>query len=151
LIWLLLKRKIIFDYNNVSLMAIFNSVYIFAVPLVLLFSCNTIEKYKSDLNKKNHPSLICNAAYELGEARDASAIKPLLNNILDVRMSTNLNFKGMTVCYCKLRALKKILWVEPPFKINQFDLDSAAVKYYLDLVIKKGLINAREVNINYTE
>jgi hypothetical protein len=132
-------------------MTVFKSGYIIAVSLILLSSCNRSEKYKSDLNKKNHPSLICNAAYELGEARDTSAIKPLLNNILDVRMSTSLKFKGMTVCYCKLGALKKILRVEPPFKINQFDLDSAAVKYYLDLVINKGLINAEEVNINYAE
>jgi hypothetical protein len=132
-------------------MNVFKSGYIIAVSLVLIFSCNRSEKYKSDLNKNNHPSVICKAAYELGEARDTSAIKPLLDNILDVRMSTSLKFKGMTVCYCKLGALKKILGVEPPFKINQFDLDSAAVKYYLDLVVNKGLINTGEVNINYTE
>jgi hypothetical protein len=132
-------------------MNVFKSGYIIAVSLVLISSCNRSEKYKSDLNKNNHPSVICIAAYELGEAKDTSAIKPLLNNILDARMSTNLKFKGMTVCYCKLGALKKILGIEPPVKINQFDLDSAAVKYYLDLVVNKRLINTEEVNINYTE
>ncbi|MBP6025617.1 hypothetical protein [Ferruginibacter sp.] len=115
----------------------------------LLVSCNRSDQYKSDLNKNNHPTVICKAAYKLGEAKDISAIKPLLNNILDVRMSTNIRFKGMTVCYCKLGALEKITGIKPPFKADQFEIDTFIVNYYVDTLIKKGVISAGEVDINY--
>jgi hypothetical protein len=89
-------------------------------------------KLRNDLNYINHPTIIDKAAYKLGERKDTSAVKPLLTNILDMRMSTNLNFKGMTVCYCRLTALKKISGVEPLLKLNQFEVDTAAVQFYLD-------------------
>jgi|GEM_PF-6483188 len=114
--------------------------YSIVILFILSVSCNRTEQYKSDLNKNSHPTVICKAANKLGKARDTSAIKLLLSNILDGRMSTNLQFKGMTVCYCKLIALKKITGIEPIFKINQFTIDTSAVKYYLNFLIQKRVL-----------
>jgi hypothetical protein len=107
-------------------------------------------KLIKDLNYKNHSTDIIKAAYELGERKEISAIRPLLENILDHRMSTNINFKGMTVCYCKLVALKKISSLQPPAKLNQFIIDTAAARFYLSWAIKDGYIKqGDEVILNY--
>jgi hypothetical protein len=109
-------------------------------------------KLRNDLNYINHPTIIDKAAYKLGERKDTSAVKPLLTNILDMRMSTNLNFKGMTVCYCRLTALKKISGVEPLLKLNQFEVDTAAVQFYLDWAVKEKYIKSKsDMNINYKD
>jgi hypothetical protein len=109
-------------------------------------------KLRNDLNYINHPTIIDKAAYKLGERKDTSAVKPLLTNILDMRMSTNLNFKGMTVCYCRLTALKKISGVEPLLKLNQFEVDTAAVQFYLDWAVKEKYIKSKsDININYKD
>jgi hypothetical protein len=106
----------------------------------ILSSCNSSEKYKLDLASENHPTIIIKAAFELGEARDTSAVIPLLKNILDPRMSTNIHFKGMTVCYCKLVALKKITGLKPLQNVNQFEVDTLAANFYYKWAIGKGLI-----------
>ncbi len=108
------------------------------------------QKLKNDLNYKNHPTIIDKAAYELGERKDTSAVKALLTNILDMRMSTNVSFKGMSVCYCRLTALEKISGVRPRLRLDQFEVDTAAVQFYLDWAAKEKYIKPKtEIDINY--
>ena len=128
-------------------------VVLLSVGLLLYFILRpTNQKLKKDLYYKNHPTIIDKAAYELGERKDTSAVKALLTNILDTRMSTNLNFKGMTVCYCRLIALKKISGLQPPLSLDQFEVDTTAVEFYLDWAIKENYINTRnEIDINYPD
>ena len=107
-------------------------------------------KLRNDLSSKNHATTIVKAAYKLGERKDKLAIKPLLTNILDPRMSTNINFKGMTVCYCKLGALKKISNLSPPIELDQFSVDTMAAKFYLDWAIKEKIIQSeKEIDLTY--
>jgi hypothetical protein len=65
-------------------------------------------------------------------------------------MSTNMNFKGMTVCYCKLCALKKISGLSPPIEMDQFWVDTAIAKFYLEWAIKEKIIESeREIDLAY--
>ena len=89
------------------------------------------------------------AAYIIGESRDTAAIKPLLNNILDPRMSTHIKFKGMTVCYAKLMALKKISGRQPGWESEQSKVDTVAAVYYLNWATDENFINTMdEINLN---
>jgi hypothetical protein len=119
------------------------------IATILLISCTSPEKYKKDL-LSDDKNKIDNACYELGELRDTSAIKPLLAKALDPRISTNLKFKGMSVNYCRLGALKKISGVDIGRKIDQFGPDTAATNFYLDWAVKQGYLKDKnEVDINY--
>jgi hypothetical protein len=134
-------------------MAVSTKKLLFLLLLGLLVaSCTDNEHYKRELNSQNHATTILKAAYKLGEQKDASAIKPLLTNILDPRMSTSLKFKSMTVCYGRLGALRKITGVAPLWKIEQFSQDTAAANFYLGWAISKGIIqNKNEIDIEYHE
>ena len=115
----------------------------------LLLSCTSREKYKKDL-LSNDKTKIDIACFELSELKDTSAIKPLFTKILDPRISTNLRFKGMSVNYCRLGALKKISGVDIGRKIDQFGPDTAATLFYLDWAVKEGFLkNKDEVDIYY--
>src|SRR5207342_2381613 len=105
----------------------------------VLFSCTSREKYKRDLQSENI-NKVDKACFELGEAKDTSAVKLLLTHILDPRMSTNINYKGKTVNYCRLTALKKISGVDLGRQINQFWPDTAVTLFYLDWAVKNGHI-----------
>lgn len=106
------------------------------------------ERYRRDLDSKNHTTIVINAAYELGEMKDTSAVKLLLTHILDPRTSTNLNYKGMCVCYGRLIALKKISGINT--LINRFDVDTAAAHFYLDWAVKNHYLKDKsEIDLNY--
>ena len=63
-----------------------------------------------------------------------------------------MNFKGMTVNYCRLGALKKISGVDLGRKLDQFTVDTAASNFYLDWAIKQGYLKDKsEVNIYYSK
>jgi hypothetical protein len=116
--------------------------------LIIIFRPGTV-KLISDLNPKNPTTTKAEAAYELGERKEISAVKPLLTNILDPGTSTNLNFKGMTVCYCRLMALKKISGLEPLSKIDQFSVDTLAAEFYLNWAVKEKYIKSKnEIDLN---
>lgn len=120
-----------------------------ALTLYLIFRPSNA-KLRADMDSKNHTTTIIKAAYKLGERKDKLAIKPLLANILDPRVSTNMNFKGMSVCYCKLGALKKISNLSPPIELNQFSVDTIAAKFYLDWAIKEKFIEpGEEIDLTY--
>jgi hypothetical protein len=123
---------------------------VFISLVFVVFACNMNEKYKRDL-QSNNVNKIDNACYKLGESKDTSAVKLLLTNILDPRMSTNLRFKGMSTSYCRLGALKKISGLDMGRPIDQFSPDTTAVFFYLDWAVHKGFIKDRaDVNIYYS-
>lgn len=116
---------------------------------ILLNSCKSTEKYKKDLLSDDKDK-IDKACHELGEAKNTSAVKLLLTKALDPRISHNVRFKGMSVNYCRLMALKKISGVHIGRKIDQSGPDTLATLFYLDWAIKQGHINDRnEVDITY--
>lgn len=118
---------------------------------ILFTSCTLTGEYKKDL-LSDDINKIDAACYELGEAKDNSAIKPLLTKALDPRISTNLRFKGMSVNYCRLAALKKITGSDIGRKFDQFGPDTAATIYYVDWAVKKGYLKDKnEVDINYNK
>ena len=119
--------------------------------LILYFVLRpTNAKLRDDLNSKNYATTIIKAAYKLGERKDRLAIKPLLANILDPRMTTNINFKGMTVCSSKLGALKKISNLSPPLELDRFSVDTISAKFYLDWAIKEKFIQSGEkIDLTY--
>ena len=86
----------------------------------------------------------------MGELKDTSAIKPLLTKILDPRISNSLEFKGLTVNYCRLVALKKISGMDSGRKFDQGRPDTLATLFYLDWAIENGYLSTRnDVDIYY--
>ena len=130
-------------------MTVINIIKLSFPLLLIIAACNSTEKYKQDL-LSNDQNKIDRACYELGEVKDTSAIKQLFTRILDPRRSTNLRFKGMTVNYCRLGALKKISGVEPANKLDRFNVDTATTLFYLDWAIQKGYLKEKnDVDIYY--
>jgi len=116
---------------------------------LFFYSCTLTEKYKQDLLSDDQ-NKIDEACYKLGEAKDTSAVKLLLTKILDPRMSTNIRFKGMTVNYCRLSALKKISGVDIGRKFDQFGVDTVATNFYIDWAVRQGYLKDKiEVDISY--
>jgi hypothetical protein len=116
---------------------------------VLILSCTSNEKYKHDL-LSDDKTKIDMACYKLGEMRDTSAIKALFTKILDPRISNDLRFKGISVNYCRLAALRNISGVDIGRNIYQFWPDTAGTLFYLDWEVKKGFLkNKKEVDIYY--
>jgi hypothetical protein len=132
-----------------KMMALIRLCILSILTSILFTECTSSENYKKDL-LSDDKNKIDNACYELGELKDTSAIKPLLTKALDPRISTNLKFKGMSVNYCRLVALKKISGVDIGRKIDQFRPDTAATNFYLDWAVKRGYLNKKnDVDINY--
>jgi hypothetical protein len=108
------------------------------VGLLIINSCSKTKSYKLDL-QSGDLFKINEACYYLGEAKDTSAVRLLLTHIKDPRISTHIKYKGMCGCYSRLCAIKKISGLNYP-NINQFDIDTAAINFYMDWAIKKGYI-----------
>jgi len=126
----------------------FSKALALLLPIYLFpYSCTPTRNYKQDL-LSNNTSIIDEACYRLGEAKDTSAVKLLFTKILDPRISHDLRFKGMTVNYCRLGALRKIFGAER--KSDQSKVDTAATNYYLDLAVGQGYLkNRNDVDIYY--
>ena len=113
------------------------------VVSVLFFSCHD---YKKDLTSGDKTKIM-EACFELGEAKDTSAVKSLLTKIIDWRESTNLRFKGMSVYQCRVGALRKISGIQTNY--NYYP-DTAVVNIYLKWAIQKGFIkNIDEIDLYY--
>src|SRR4051812_36577595 len=106
--------------------AIIRIAILFILLNIFFTSCTSMEEYKKDL-LSDDINKIDNACYRLGELKETSAIKALLTKALDPRISTNLKYKGMSVNYCRLTALKKISGADIGIKIDQFGPDTAAL------------------------
>ncbi|MBI2731458.1 MAG: hypothetical protein HYX40_12040 [Sphingobacteriales bacterium] len=126
------------------------SLVLISVLVIYFILRPSNKKLQEDLNVHNHTTTIIKAAYKLGERKDVSAVRPLLSNILDPRMSTHINFKGMNVCYSRLVALRKISGLNPPAPLIKFSVDTISAKFYLNWAIEKGIIKSPdEINLNY--
>jgi hypothetical protein len=129
--------------------AIIRIAILFILLNIFFTSCTSMEEYKKDL-LSDDINKIDNACYRLGELKDTSAIKALLTKALDPRISTNLKYKGMSVNYCRLTALKKISGADIGRKIDQFGPDTAATYFYLDWAVKQGYLKDKEeVDVSY--
>jgi hypothetical protein len=126
------------------------SLVLISVLLIYFIVRPSNKELREDLNVHNNAITIIKAAHKLGDREDISAVKPLLTNILDPRMSTHINFKGMNVCYSRLAALRKISGLNPPAPLIQFSVDTMSAKFYLNWAIEKGIIKSPdEINLNY--
>jgi hypothetical protein len=142
--------------HNFKKMSLLKIVLLFQIGFIFLYSCISIEndkqtkeKYKQDLLSDDKIK-IDKACYELGELKDTSSIRLLFTKILDPRISNDLRFKGMSVNYCRLIALRKISGIDIGRKIDQLGPDTAATYFYLDWAIKSGYLKSKsDIDIFY--
>jgi hypothetical protein len=88
---------------------------------------------------------IIKGAYTAGESGNKKFVPLLLLNANDPRRCTNIHFKGMSVYYEKMVALKKIYKLSPPIPVKQFDTpDSSAIKFYLELYQRDKSVHANQ-------
>ena len=130
-------------------MRIKNYILLIVVGILVLYSCANTENHKQDL-LSNDKEKIIKASYELGEVRDTTSVKNLLNKALDPRITHNLKFYGVSVNYSRLIALQKISNNAYKEKINQQQVDTIATIFFRDWAIKnKYLKNEAEIDINF--
>ena len=115
---------------KISKMKNFSILFYWAV-FILFISCNSHNKIIRLLNSKAKEDIIL-GAYEAGESGDRRFIPLLLKNANDVRRSTNLRFKGISVYQSKMGALKKIFKQDPPVKLTHKP-DSTVINFYTEL------------------
>ena len=107
---------------------------------LFLFACEN--KYDTNaikmlINSKNdNPNEILYGAFLAGESGKKEFIPLLLTNANDIRMGSDIRFKGFTVYQEKMIALEKILKIKPPVKIT-IEPDSTIIKFYLGLTKNK--------------
>ena len=113
------------------------SRFLFYLFLILLtfYSCDRKKDLLSD-----DKSTIIKACNHFADTKDTSAVKLILGKSLDPRMSTDMRFKGFSVNYFRVRALKEISGLDLGRKIDQFGPDTVATLFYLEWAIKKGLV-----------
>jgi len=94
---------------------------IFIISLALVFcylgSCHRKNEIFSLLNSHEKEDLI-KGSYEAGESGNEEFVPLLLKNANDIRVSTNLKFKGYNVYQEKMMALSKIYKRKPPVPIT---------------------------------
>jgi hypothetical protein len=102
--------------------------------------------YKEDLLSSD-PGVVCQACFELGKAKDTSAVRNLLTQISNPRITHKVNFKGMSAYQCKIGALRKISGIETK---SNYNVDTAIINIYLDWAVNQKFIKSRaEVNIAF--
>ncbi len=121
-------------------------VFLLFSLVVIINSCDQSGKYKNDL-LSNDKAVICKACYELGELKDTSAVRLLLNQSMDPRVTHHHKFKGMSVYQCKMSALQKISGIKTNFDYRP---DTTIINVYLNWAITKGIIQSElDVNVLY--
>lgn len=108
------------------------SIFILVCILVLATSCQNDHNIFILLSSQEKEDII-RGAYLAGESGDKKFSPMLLKNANDVRISTNLKFKGYSVYQEKMIALNKIYKQSPPVQITNKP-DSAIIKFYIGLV-----------------
>lgn len=116
---------------------------IFLLSLIFL-SCGQESESKmlNGLKSCNKDS-ICIASYYFGEHKDRSVVRELLSGIEDSRISHDIRHKGMSVYYCKMRALRKIsgLNINVTQKENP---DLEKIQKFIDWAVENDLIDEKE-------
>ena len=79
------------------------------------------------------------AYYLIGENRDTSFLNELLKDPYNPRVTNILRFKGISIYQAKMGALEKITGVSPPKRIT-YEPDSSVVKFYMNVLRERGLI-----------
>jgi hypothetical protein len=130
-------------------MQIKNGILFAFIGFLFLSSCSNNVNYKQDLLSGNRDKNIT-ACFELGEKKDTSVVKNLLNKALDPRITHNIKYKGVSVNYAKLMELQKISGYQYRRKITQFQVDTIATLFFIDWALNKEFIkNRNEVDIYY--
>jgi hypothetical protein len=101
-----------------------------------MLACNNDETIKKILTSKDKDDII-EGSIKAGKSGEKKFVPMLLNNSDDWRMSTNFNFKGVSVYQAKMEALSKIFKTEPPTKIS-YKPDSNIISFYTELYKKKS-------------
>lgn len=86
---------------------------------------------------------ICIASYYFGEKKDKSVFIELLTGIEDSRISHNYNYKGMSVYYCKMTALRKISDLNIVVKENEKP-DFKKIQKFINWAIENKIIAEKE-------
>ena len=99
--------------------------------MLLLLSCNNYDDNKIiELLQSSQKEDVIKGTFLAGENGDKKFIPYLLDNMNDVRTSTNLYFKGYNVYQQKMIALRKILKVPLPVDLTS-DPDSVIINFYI--------------------
>lgn len=101
---------------------------------VSIISCNSENKIIELLNSKAKDDII-SGANKAGESGKIKFVPYILKNADDGRISTNFNFKGISVYQAKMKALEKILKTNPIDEIT-YKPDSAIIKFYISVYEK---------------
>ena len=123
--------------------------YLPVIPLLIyMSSCQSgdLEEYRQAL-QSGDKNRICEASHYLGEVKDTASIALLLKDIYDARISHHLNYKGMSVYYCKASALKKITGINVNIQQHQ-PPDSTVINQFVDWAIEQKIVDANQLHVN---
>lgn len=139
------KKRLVYYGSEMKVEKTNNVVYTFMTKYKLIIfiafaisSCKT-KDYKSDL-QSDQVIKINEACFQLGETKDTSSVKLLLTHIKDPRVTNYYKYKGLSVYYCRITALKKISGDSYYGKITN-EIDTNAINFYLRWAFKNKLIN----------
>lgn len=122
-----------------SIPFIINTILIIA--LIPIKSCDHIYDRTYIIELLNSKDIADNmeAYFIIGETKDISFINEVLKDPYNPHVTVDLRFKGMSLYYTKMGALRKITGVSPPKRVN-YEPDSLVVKFYFSLLKERGLI-----------
>jgi hypothetical protein len=108
-----------------------NSRVLVVIGLLMLAACLNNDKIFGRLRGKYKDDVI-RGATEAGRTKDTIFVPELLKNADDPRVSTNIDFYGVSVYQAKMEALEEIFQKSPPNKIT-YRPDSRVIKFYSEL------------------
>ncbi len=91
------------------------------------------------LNSKKKIEVIKAIEY-IADHHQTNMVKYLLTNAMDPRITHNLRYKGMSIYKIKMGAMKRLTGVKSIKKVTR-EPDSAVLKFYVDIAIKRGWID----------
>lgn len=116
-------------------MKILRNLFFYSILLTML-ACNNDKTIKKLLASGDKDDVI-EGSIKAGKSGEKKFVPLLLNNSDDWRMSTNFNFKGVSVYQAKMEALSKIFKTEPPTKIT-YKPDYIIINFYTELYKKES-------------
>jgi hypothetical protein len=111
---------------------------------IILVSCGK-ESETGMLNglKSCNKDSICIASNYFGEHKNRSIVRHLLTGIEDQRISHNIHYKGMSVYYCKMVALRKISGLN--IKVTEAEEPNPEkIQKFIDWAVENQLIGKKE-------
>ena len=86
---------------------------------------------------KNSKFMACS---NIDGIEDTTLVIYLLEHIYDKSVSLHINYKGMSVHYVVVGALRRMSGLEPPIKNSQFHYSQENTDFYLNWAMDKGFI-----------